>query len=294
MANSDNCPLLMVNTERFFVWHCQSSSLVHVYISPKGSASSVYRKPGSVSCSFISMLRLHLSNYHLTTTGTKAVMARRLFDVIHTVSSISTTSPTNLLTSSATMTTSNSQSSPGYVLSSSSPSTSTLPSAINPAQLSTLLQLLSQTLQQNPFLMTQQTSTPASLPPHPSISSTPMFPANSPPVFSVAQHGSATTLPTSLTSTITHAPPLRPQETNEDVLSTASDIPLAAGGHIDPSVSLLLPPVPSAVQQRILKGEFIDFNSLLPEVMFSTANTTPSTNASCSTVQPTRITSFSS
>ena len=160
------------------------------------------------------VLCLHLSNSHLTTTGTKAVMARRLFDAIYTVSSISTTSLTNLLTSSATMTTSNSQSSPGNVLSSSSPSTSTLPSAINPAQLSTLLQLLSQTLQQNPFLMTQQTSAPATLPPQLSISSTPMSPGNSPPVFSVVQHGMATTLPTGLTSTITHAPLLCPQETN--------------------------------------------------------------------------------
>ena len=71
------------------------------------------------------VLLLHLSNYHLTTTDTKAVMARQLFDAIHTVSSITTTSPTNLLTSSATMTTYNSQSSPG-----------------NAAQLFTLLQLL--------------------------------------------------------------------------------------------------------------------------------------------------------
>ena len=29
------------------------------------------------------------------------------------------------------------------------------------------------------------------------------------------------------------------------------------------------------VQQRILKGEFIDFNSLLPEIMFSTATPPP-------------------
>ena len=29
------------------------------------------------------VLRLHLANHHLITTGTKATMARRLFDAIH-------------------------------------------------------------------------------------------------------------------------------------------------------------------------------------------------------------------
>ena len=81
-------------------------------------------------------------------------------------------------------------------------------------------------------------------------------------------------------------------------LSTASDILLPAatvpGEHTGPSVSLSLPPVPLAVQQRILRGEFIDFNSLLPQVMFSPANTTPLTNANRFTMQPTRINSFSS
>ena len=107
-------------------------------------------------------------------------------------------------------------------LSSSFP-TSTLPGAINPAQLSTLLQLLSQTLQQNPSVLMQQTPAPIALPPKPSISLTTMFPAL---MFSVAQRGPATTLPTTSTSIIIHVPPLHPQETSEDALSTTSDIPL--------------------------------------------------------------------
>ena len=240
------------------------------------------------------VLRLHLSNHHLTTTGTKAVMARRLFNAIHTSSSVTTSSsPPATLPSITTPT-------PGGLSGNMLPSssllpTSTLPGAINPAQLSTLLQLLSQTLQQNPSVLTQQVPASNSLLPQPPIGSTTMFPA---PTFSASQRGPATTLPTTSTSTIIHAPPPRPQETNEDALSTASDIPLPTtatpGEYINPSVSQSLPPVPLAVQQRILKGEFIDFNSLLPEVMFSTAITAPSTNASRSTIPPTRINSFSS
>ena len=142
----------------------------------------------------------------------------------------------------------------GNSLSSSSLlSTSTQPVGITPAQLFTLLQLLSQTLQQNPSALPQQPSIPVAPLPQPCISSThAIFPISLPPVFSVAQHGPATTQPTTLTSTISHTPLLSPQETNEDALSTASDILLPAatvpGEHTYPSVSLSLPPVPLAVQ----------------------------------------------
>ena len=61
------------------------------------------------------------------------------------------------------------------------------------------------------------------------------------------------------------------------------------GEHTDPSVLLSLPPVPLAVQQRILGGVFIDFNLLIRRVLFSHTNTTPPTNANCSTMQPARI-----
>ena len=134
--------------------------------------------------------------------------------------------------------------------------------------------------------------------PQPCTSSTPIFPVSLPPVIPVAQHGPATTQPTTITSTISHASLLRPHKTNEDALSTASDtlLPEATvpGGHTDPSVSVSLPPVPLAVQHRILRGEFIDFNSLLPQVMFFPANTTLPINANRFTMQPARINSFSS
>jgi len=91
-------------------------------------------------------------------------------------------------------------------------------------------------------------------------------------------------------------PPLCPQGTNKDALSTASNSlsPEAATSWVgtDPSVSLSLPPVPLAVQQQILRGEFIDFNTLLPEVIFSATNTTPFTNVNCSIVQAEKTDSF--
>ena len=39
------------------------------------------------------VLRLHLANHHLITTGTKITMARRLFDAIHSASSTITAKP---------------------------------------------------------------------------------------------------------------------------------------------------------------------------------------------------------
>jgi len=127
---------------------------------------------------------------------------------------------------------------------------------ITPVQLATFLQLLAQTLQQNPSTLSQQLSV--------SNTSLPLPPINSPPVFSVAQHGSTITQPTILTSTIPHALPLRPLDTNDDALSAASISPSPAaatsGVGIDPPVSLSLPPVPLAVQQQILRGQFIDYH----------------------------------
>ena len=87
------------------------------------------------------------------------------------------------------------------------------------------------------------------------------------------------------------------QVLNDDALSTASSIPPNTGitqtDTSDPVLLQSLPPVPVAMQQRILRGEYIDFNTLLPEVMFSVATSTPFPNAGRSTVQPPRITSFS-
>ena len=141
------------------------------------------------------MLRIHLSNHHLTTTGAKAVMAQRVFNAFYTSSNITTASSPPVTLPS--ITTPNPGSLSGNILpSSTSLPASTLPGAINPAQLSTLLQLLKQTLQQNPSVLTQQTPASNLLLPQPSISLTTMFLA---PTFSAAQHGPATTLPTTFT-----------------------------------------------------------------------------------------------
>ena len=238
------------------------------------------------------VLRLHLANYHLITTDTKAAMARRLFDAIQNSSSVPTTSSTNQCTSVATVTTPNSEGFHGIVSSSSSLSTSNLSTVPNvtPAQLATFLQLLAQTLHQNPSALSQQLSV--------SNTSSPLPLINLPPVFSVAQHASAVTQPAILTSTISHALPLRPQGTNDIALSPASISPSPAvatsGVGTDPSMSLSLPPVPLAIQQQILRGEFIDFTTLMPKVMFSAANTAFSTNVNRSTVRSAKIDSFSS
>ena len=142
----------------------------------------------------------------------------------------------------------------------------------------------------------QQPSIPAAPLLQSSGSSLSLVHISSPPIFSVAQHNPVITQPATLTTTISHAPPLHTQETNEDALSSASDVlPPAAqmlSGHVDPSLSLSLPPVPHAIQQHILRDEFVDFNTLLPEVTFSAANTTPSTTRF--TTPSARINSFSS
>ena len=51
------------------------------------------------------VLRLHLVNHHLITTGTKFTMGRRLFDAIHSASSAITTPTAIIGTSSASITT---------------------------------------------------------------------------------------------------------------------------------------------------------------------------------------------
>ena len=253
------------------------------------------------------VLRLHLANHHLITTGTKITMARWLFDAIHSVSSAITTPITIIGTSPASITTSTpesmlttvsspSASTPQTLSLSSASSTPTQLPAISGGftftQLSTVLQLLSQALQQNPLVPVVQSSNPAI---QSSVSPSPLIPTSSAlPIFSMAQHNPIITLPTTLAAPVTHVPPLHPQE-NEDALSTTLDVPPPATTRPSQrmNLSLLLPPVPTSIQQRIVRGEFIDFNTLLPEVMFSTANITSSPNATRSTSQTLRINSFS-
>ena len=101
------------------------------------------------------------------------------------------------------------------------------------------------------------------------------------PIFSTAQqHSRAVTTQSIINPSISLQP-------NDDALSTASSVSPNAGINqadpLAPVISQSLPPVPVTLQQRILKGEYIDFSTLLPEIMFSVATSTPSPNASCST-----------
>ena len=154
---------------------------------------------------------------------------------------------------------------------------------IMPAQVSTILQFLSQALQ----------SSASQQPPSTAIFSNHINGA--PPIFSTAQQHSR---PVTITTQSAPDPPSNSlQVLNDDALSTASSIPPNTGitqtDTSDPVLLQSLPPVPVPMQQRILRDEYIDFNTLLPEVMFSVATSTPFPNAGCSTVQPPRITSFS-
>ena len=97
------------------------------------------------------VLHLHLASCHLVTTGTKAAMARWLFDAIHksnsTATFLSPSVPTATITTATTLENAN-------TITSSSSSTpisiqSGVTSDTTSVQLATLIQLLSQTLQQN-------------------------------------------------------------------------------------------------------------------------------------------------
>lgn len=84
------------------------------------------------------------------------------------------------------------------------------------------------------------------------------------------------------------------QASNDDALATASSTLLNTGvtqaNSLDPVLSQSLPPFPAALQQHILRDEYIEFNTLLPEVMFLVAT---STLVSRSIAQSPRITSLS-
>ena len=91
------------------------------------------------------VLRLHLANHHLVTTGTKTAMAQQLFDALHTTTSSTPTSLPN-------------QSAAPVVVTTQTTQTTLVPSS-EAQQLSSLLQLLSQALQQNLSTSIQHSAT---------------------------------------------------------------------------------------------------------------------------------------
>ena len=232
----------------------------------------------------VKTLQRHLAARQLATSGVKTTLVRRLYDAMHAGESSavsSTISPTQTTVTWNSQSLSSSQVTP--LSTSTQPADTVNPGNITPAQVSVLLQVLSQALQTDASSMQQLPTT--------AMSSQPINRVL--PSYSTAQHHNRT-----ITTQSVPGPTTSIQVSNDDALSTASSISPIIGGtqanSPDPALSQSLPPVPAALQQRILRGEYIDFNTLLPEVMFSVVTSTPSPNASRPTVQSPKITSFSS
>ena len=226
----------------------------------------------------IKTLKQHLASRKLPTTDAKAILVHRLYNAIHGESSqtMQTENPTATLRENPTsipVTVSTTS----YTITQPT-ETANQASSFTPNQISAMIQMLSQALQ-----------TRASQPDTSAIPS--QLLGSTLPIFSTApQHNRAVTTQSIINPSISLQP-------NDDALSTASSVSPNAGINpadpLAPIISQSLPPVPVTLQQRILKGEYIDFSTLLPEVMFSVATSTPSPNASRSTGHPPRITSFS-
>ena len=218
----------------------------------------------------IKMLKQHLAARKLPTFSAKAIIMHRLYNAIHGESSqtTQTENPTATL-----------RENPMSIPAITQPTeTANQASSFTPNQILAMIQMLSQALQ-----------TRAS---QPGKSATPLQSLGSTlPIFSTAQqHNRAVTMQSIIDPSISLQP-------NDDALSTASSISPNAGiNQADLLAQVILqslPPVPVKSQQHTLKGEYIDFSTLLPEVMFSVAISTPSPNASLPTGHPPRITSFS-
>ena len=144
-------------------------------------------------------------------------------------------------------------------------------SSFTPNQISAMIQMLLQALQ-------KRASQPDTIAiPSQSLGTTL-------PIFSAAQQHSR------VVTTQSFLDPFISLQPNDDALSTASSVSPNAGINqadpLAPVISQSLPLVPVTLQQHILKGEHIDFSTLLPEVTFSVATSTPSPNASPSTGHP--------
>ena len=211
-------------------------------------------------------LRQHLAAHNLPSSGTKAILAYRLYNAIHGESLPAENPTSSPVTASST----------SYTI--TQPTEAANLESFTPTQILAMLQLLSQALQTRVSQPQTNATSSQSL-------------ENTPPIFSTAQqHSRALTTQSLIDPSISLHP-------NDDALSTASSMLQNAGvtqtDPLGPVLSQSLPPVPVALRQRILKGEYIDFSTLLPEVMFSVATSTPSPNAGRFTGQSPRITSFS-
>ena len=203
-------------------------------------------------------LKQHLAARKLPTTGAKAILVHHLYNAIHGESSqtMQTENPTATLRENPTsipVTVSTTS----YTITQPT-ETANQASSFTPNQISAMIQMLSQALQ------TRASQPDTSAIPSQSLGSTCTL-----PIFSTApQHNRAVTTQSIINPSISLQP-------NDDALSTASSVSPNAGINpadpLAPIISQSLPPVPVTLQQRILKGEYIDFSTLLPEVMFSVA-----------------------
>ena len=192
-------------------------------------------------------LQRHLAARQLATSGVKTMLVRRLYDAMHAGESSavsSTISPTQTTVTWNSQSSSSSQVTP--LSTSTQPADTVNPGNITPAQVSVLLQFLSQALQTDASSMQQ--------PPTTAMSSQPINRVL--PSYSTAQHHNRT-----ITTQSVPGPTTSIQVSNDDALSTASSISPIIGGtqanSPDPALSQSLPPVPAALQQRILRVTYV-------------------------------------
>ncbi len=186
------------------------------------------------------VLRLHLSSRSLVTTGTKAAMASRLHAAVH-ADATSVNSPT------------------------SAPVAPHLERTVQ-SLVDKSLEGLEARLQASLRSMLQPTISSPAAPPAPPPSndddniSLPSATGTSPrPTTSAGSHA---VVPPSEPSADAQTRPPAPNPDADDALVITSASPA-------PPIPLTTPPaVPAKLRQRILRGEYIDFDCLLPESMF--------------------------
>ena len=228
-------------------------------------------------------LHLHLSTRNLVTTGNKTVLAQQLYENIHSTDSpaaVIVSSPTtqsmplllagsdspylNTTNAAATTTTANS----GQVTTTSASNASLVvplstSGQLQPQHLANLLCQAALQLSGNlsHVLAQLQLPTETLVPPATTLTAVSQATASnqSPPPQQEDQLSEASALIPTNPSPGTLIPPISTTTTrNPPPLDTT----------LDPTSSL--PPVPVRLRERIIAGEFIDFNTLLTGAMFST------------------------
>ena len=205
-------------------------------------------------------LRLHLSEKSLVTTGNKSVMAQRLYDHIHP-------SVTQAVASSV-LSTSKTSSVPLDTTPTLSPATTTaqVTSGVTIPENPPNSQHLASLLYQAALQLAPSCPTPS----QPQI----IPPANARVSVSEAAHQLNNSLYTPHSSQqedqLSEASVPTPSNQPSGALLSANNTPVAVDTVPAATSASMLPPIPAHLRDRIVSGEFIDFNSLLTRAMFST------------------------